>query len=195
VPGYCYRGEDGDVDVMRGEETQLLGAQALGQGDGWVVLPGTHSKWVLLRDGATERFFTFMTGELFAALAAGGTLAPLIAAGDAAGRVDDGAFAAGVAAARLRAPLSNALFGVRARVVAGVMPAAQARDFVSGLLIGAEFIAARELNAPASLTLLGSPALTVRYASAAALFGMAVETSDAESLYTSALSCFFSIFD
>jgi 2-dehydro-3-deoxygalactonokinase len=28
---------------MRGEETQLLGAVALGHRDGWLVLPGTHS--------------------------------------------------------------------------------------------------------------------------------------------------------
>ena len=27
----------------------LLGAVALGHRDGWLVLPGTHSKWVLLR--------------------------------------------------------------------------------------------------------------------------------------------------
>lgn len=192
VPGYCQR--DGNVDVMRGEETQLLGAVAQGRLDGWVVLPGTHSKWVLLQGGAIERFFTFMTGELFAALAAGGTLAPLIAA-SAHAQVDELAFAAGIAQARLAAPLSNALFGVRARVVSGVMPAAQARDFVSGLLIGAEFVAALALNAPVSLALLGSPALTARYARAAALFGMDAETLDGEALYTSALRQFFTLFD
>jgi hypothetical protein len=54
VPGYAQRaapGSGGHVDVMRGEETQLLGALALGHRDGWMVLPGTHSKWVLLQDG------------------------------------------------------------------------------------------------------------------------------------------------
>ena len=192
VPGYCQR--QVNVDVMRGEETQLLGAVAQGRRDGWVVLPGTHSKWVLLKDGAIERFSTFMTGELFATISAGGTLAPLIAASTDE-KADDGAFTAGLAEARRRAPLSNALFGVRARVVAGVIPAAQARDFVSGLLIGAEFVAAHDLNAPASVALLGSPALTARYAHAAALFGMQAESLDAETLYSSALQRFFTIFD
>ncbi|PHV08867.1 2-dehydro-3-deoxygalactonokinase [Janthinobacterium sp. BJB412] len=147
VPGYCYRadadagggaGADAAVDVMRGEETQLLGAVALGRRDGWLVLPGTHSKWVLLRDGAVASIATYMTGELYAMLAAGGTLAALMD-GDSA---EPQAFAAGLRQAGLGEPLSNSLFRVRARVVAGAMPQAQAAGFVSGLLIGAEFAAA-----------------------------------------------------
>jgi 2-dehydro-3-deoxygalactonokinase len=185
VPGYCQR--SGAIDVMRGEETQLLGAVAQGRADGWVVLPGTHSKWVLLREGRIERFSTFMTGELFAALGASGTLAPLFKEG----ADDDAAFAAGVQEARGRAPLSNALFGVRARVVAGAMPASQARDFASGLLIGAEFVAAHEHRVEGALALLGSPALLARYARAAALFGIEVETLDADALYIAALTRFF----
>lgn len=185
VPGYCQR--DGAIDVMRGEETQLLGAVAHGRCDGWVVLPGTHSKWVLLQGGRIARFSTFMTGELFAALGAAGTLAPLFKEGVD----DDAAFAAGVLDARNRAPLSNALFGVRARVVAGAMPAAQARDFASGLLIGAEFVAARDHRVEGALALLGSPALLARYARAAALFGIAVDTLDADALYVAALTRFF----
>ena len=184
VPGYCQR--SGAIDVMRGEETQLLGAVAQGRSDGWAVLPGTHSKWVLLRGGCIERFSTFMTGELFAALGASGTLAPLFRQGvDAAA-----AFAAGVQEARAQAPLSQALFGVRARVVSGAMPAAQARDFASGLLIGTEFVAAQE-HAAEPVALLGAPALLDRYARAVALFGLNTETLDADALYISALMRFF----
>lgn len=187
VPGYCQR--SGAIDVMRGEETQLLGAVAQGRSDGWIVLPGTHSKWVLVRGGRIERFSTFMTGELFAALGASGTLAPLFRQG-----VDDAAaFAAGVQEARSRAPLSQSLFGVRARVVAGAMPAAQAREFASGLLIGTEFVAAQEHESQRAepVALLGAPALLDRYARAAALFGFGTETLDAEALYISALMRFF----
>ena len=42
VPG-CVLRTGGRVDVMRGEETQLLGAVGLGHRDGWFLLPGTHS--------------------------------------------------------------------------------------------------------------------------------------------------------
>jgi 2-dehydro-3-deoxygalactonokinase len=181
VPGYAQRGAH--VDVMRGEETQLLGAVALGRRDGWFVLPGTHSKWVHLQDGAIRRIATFMTGELFATLAAHGTLAPLMA-GDAD---DDAAFVAGLDEARRGAPLSNALFGVRARVVTGALPAAQARSFVSGLLVGAEFAAA---GGDVPLTCIGSPALQARYARAAAHVGVPLTGLDPDRVYCAALARF-----
>jgi 2-dehydro-3-deoxygalactonokinase len=186
VPGYCYRDGGGGVDVMRGEETQLLGAQALGQGDGWVVLPGTHSKWVLLRGGRIERWSTFMTGELFATLAKGGTLAALMNAGDA---VDDaGAFAQGLALARRREPLTHSLFSIRARVVTGALEAACARSLVSGLLIGTEFAAAPGDGAARALTLVGSTALAERYRVAAGHFGMDVTVLDPDAVYCAALT-------
>ena len=187
VPGYCQR--VGGIDVMRGEETQLLGALALGRRDGWVVLPGTHSKWVLLQDGVIARLSTFMTGELFAALAAHGTLAPLMTDDG-----DDAAFEAGANEARLRAPLTNALFRVRARVVAGAMPASAAREFVSGLLIGTEFVAALDAagsDTTSEVTLIASAALHQRYARAAALFGVHAHQLDPHRVYCAALSQFF----
>lgn len=186
VPGYRWQGDG--VDVMRGEETQLLGALAQGKRDGWIVLPGTHSKWVLLRDGVVERLSTYMTGELFAAMAAHGTLAALMKEEGA----DESSFEAGVAQARGRAPLSNSLFGVRARVVTGAMPAAQARAFVSGLLIGTEFVAAEDAagSVPPSLSIIASPALAQRYVRAGAVFGVAVELLDPHAVYCAALTHF-----
>ncbi|MES2075218.1 MAG: 2-dehydro-3-deoxygalactonokinase [Pseudomonadota bacterium] len=222
VPGYCYRagagaGADAAVDVMRGEETQLLGAVARGRRDGWLVLPGTHSNWVLLRDGAVASIATYMTGELYAMLAAGGTLAALME-GDSA---EPQAFAAGLRQADLGEPLSNSLFRVRARVVAGAMPQALAAGFVSGLLIGAEFAAAASaaagfgassaaatgsassktaasgaisaaalVPAHARIDVIGSPALAERYAVAAAHFGLECAVLDPHQVYCAALSRF-----
>merc|ERR1712216_152509 len=64
IPGLCYRPATGAApDVMRGEETQLLGA--------WsgkrrlFVLPGTHSKWALTSADGVVSFQTQMTGEFF----------------------------------------------------------------------------------------------------------------------------------
>jgi len=56
------------ADVMRGEETQLLGLTLEREIDGIVCMPGTHSKWVLMKAGGIERFSTFMTGEVYALL-------------------------------------------------------------------------------------------------------------------------------
>lgn len=192
VPGYVQRGPDIEVDVMRGEETQLLGALALGRRDGWFVLPGTHSKWVRLDDGTIRRIATFMTGELFATLSAHGTLAPLMGGVGAADAADDAdAFGAGLEAARAGAPLSHSLFGVRARVVSGVMPAAQARAWVSGLLIGTEFVAARAWAPdPGVLTCIGAAALSGRYARAAAHFGVGCDVLDPDRVFCAALARF-----
>ena len=194
------------VDVMRGEETQLLGTALLGHEDGWFLLPGTHSKWVRMAAGRVADFATFMTGELFDLLGRHGTLAA--AAGAAAGT--PGAAGAEPAVADqagndpqhpeafdqgLRAgadvALSNALFGCRARVVTGALPPEQARDYLSGLLIGAEWHELRRRGAghlPASVTVIGAPHLAARHAEAAAAFGVTVQHLDPAEVYKTALA-------
>jgi 2-dehydro-3-deoxygalactonokinase len=181
VPGYA--GDVPDVDVMRGEETQLLGS---GVRDGWIVLPGTHSKWVRLRAGRIERLSTFMTGELFALLGAHGTLRTLMS-GQAS---DDDAFADGLREAQRRAPLTHSLFGARALAVTGRMAAEQVRSYVSGLLIGAEFVAAGLDDDARTLHLIASDALAGRYALAAAQFGQRAVALDADQVFLAALQYF-----
>lgn len=68
VPGLLLRGRA--PDIMRGEETQALGAllDTGGGADHLVIAPGTHSKWVRLRDGRVTDFRSYLTGELFTAL-------------------------------------------------------------------------------------------------------------------------------
>lgn len=188
LPGYCLRNEAGLPDVMRGEETQLLGAWALGHTDGWFVLPGTHSKWVELRAGRVVQLRTYMTGELFDLLGQHGTLAAAAVAASSAW--DDAAFAEGVRAAGTHA-LSHQLFSCRARVVSKDMPAASSRSFLSGLLIGAELKDVLQGGAaPASLThppnaqghfkLIGSPQLAALYQTAAGYLGLHFDILDAK---------------
>ncbi len=64
-------------DVMRGEETILLGAARLGV-QGWDGIPGTHCKWAQVQDGALIRFDTSMTGKIFALFAGRSTLSGFI---------------------------------------------------------------------------------------------------------------------
>ena len=104
VPGLLLPGRA--PDIMRGEETQALGA-LLDAGDGadhLVIAPGTHSKWVRLRAGRVTGFRSYLTGELFTALRehtiighgipqpprAGGDTGPA-ASGDGAGAGEQGA--------------------------------------------------------------------------------------------------------
>ena len=66
VPGVIE--QVGLPNVMRGEETQVLGVlQGLGP-QVLIGLPGSHSKWVEVVEGRITHFDTFMTGEVFAVL-------------------------------------------------------------------------------------------------------------------------------
>lgn len=186
VPGYARRGDV--CDVMRGEETQVLGALALGHGDGWYVLPGTHSKWVKVEAGRMVHWATYMTGELYAMLSREGTLSALLQQEEPEDPVD---FEAGLALARQQLPLSHALFTMRAAVVSGAMEATRARGRISGLLIGAEFAALGHGSAdPHRIKIIASPSLAPRYLRAAAQFDLQAEALDPHQTYCAALGRF-----
>ncbi len=140
VPGLSVGGGDAAArcDVMRGEETQLLGVLLGEPGmSGTVVMPGTHSKWVRLERGRVSGFETAMTGELYAVLCRHSVLRHSV--GEARGAASGEAFARGLAAG-LAAPqrLVLSLFGVRAASLLHGLGGEDAAAMLSGLLIGAE---------------------------------------------------------
>jgi 2-dehydro-3-deoxygalactonokinase len=70
VPGLMAKAPERDGDVIRGEETQLIGlADSEPDFTGLAILPGTHSKWAAMERGTLATFQTFISGELFALLA------------------------------------------------------------------------------------------------------------------------------
>ena len=170
------------ADVMRGEETQLLGLAGAADVDGVVVLPGTHSKWVWLTEGRIGRFETAMTGELFALLGSQSVLRHSV---DLSAAFDDDAFAEGVARG-LAAPqrLTRLLFGVRAATLLDGLGRAAATARLSGLLIGAEIAGAGPLD---GVTLVASGALAERYGRALAVAGIPANLVDAEAATRSGL--------
>jgi 2-dehydro-3-deoxygalactonokinase len=199
APGFCLRGAtDAEVDVMRGEETQLYGALRLlgpDASDGCYVLPGTHSKWVRLQGGRITELRTYMTGELFALLRQHGTLASAMQAvgTDAASGLqhanvaDDPEFLRGVAAAAAGPVLTHALFGARARVVTGALAPAAAAAYVSGLLIGAEWADAQRLaSRDEPVRVIGEPALASLHAACARTHGRRLESLDARQIQLAA---------
>ncbi len=140
VPGVAVREAGGRCDVMRGEETQILGAGP-GGGRQLIVLPGTHCKWVLVEDGKIRDFVTFMTGEMYQALRRHTILARLMPDSDAG--LDSAAvhrsFLAGVSASLDgEARVMQSLFSIRARGLFDELAPEQAPALLSGLLIGAE---------------------------------------------------------
>lgn len=165
VPGVSYvDAASGVPDVMRGEETQVFGALPA-TGRHVAVLPGTHSKWVWVEDGAIVSFASFMTGEVYAALT-GHTILGRLMKLDAPH--DEAAFARGVAYG-LEAPqaLLNRMFSARTLGLFGQLGEVALPSYLSGLLIGSEIGSARAMHATdARPLLLGSAELAARYASA-----------------------------
>ena len=147
VPGLVV--DDGRADVMRGEETQILGT---GFDTAVVVLPGTHSKWATVRAGRIESFRTHMTGEVFGLLTRQSILALLRRPpeDDEAARA---AFGRGLAAATTGGGLLAAAFQARAGVLTGRLSPHDVDPYLSGLLIGSE-VAEAIGSAPADLPLV-----------------------------------------
>jgi 2-dehydro-3-deoxygalactonokinase len=181
VPGIAIRAKNGPPDVMRGEETQMLGALAGATCyEATVfVLPGTHSKWALLEAGRIAWFATFMTGELYAVLKAHSILGRPMA-----GETEDRAsFRRGLARAADNSPAAGALlhklFSARTLALFDELPAGGIAAYLSGLLIGSELeealavVAARLGAAPERVTLIGEAALAELYGAALAERGIA----------------------
>ncbi len=168
-------------DVMRGEETQVLGLLAAPElaalaADCLVVLPGTHSKHVRVHAGQVTHFQTYMTGELFAVLSQHSILRHSVAAADDATPATPAAtavaFQEGVRLAAQQ-ELPAGLFQVRAGQVLSQRPLPQGRAMLSGLLIGAEWrglLAAAPTGVP--VLLAASAALGPPYLSAARALGL-----------------------
>jgi 2-dehydro-3-deoxygalactonokinase len=172
VPGLSCARPDG-ADVLRGEETLLLGAAL---DNATACLPGTHSKWVTIAGGAVEEFRTHLTGELFAAVADHtivGALIPRAVMGES-----DAGFRAGLLRARSEpAHLTAHLFGARAAVLTGALAADDLRSYLSGLLIGHEIAA----EAPSgTVALIGEGQLAARYRDALQCFGAGVSEVPAD---------------
>jgi 2-dehydro-3-deoxygalactonokinase len=154
----------GGPDVMRGEETQIIGASALGLNDGTFVMPGTHSKWVQAVDGQIVDFSTYMTGEIFAALKGHTILGTLMEGDD----FNEEAFEMGVAAGLdTKANLLNNLFHVRTLPLMDKIPKIATADYMSGMLVGTEVAAAtRNIEDIGTITIVGRNDLSERYESA-----------------------------
>ncbi|WP_245895172.1 2-dehydro-3-deoxygalactonokinase [Devosia submarina] len=178
LPGVCQRA--GDDNVMRGEETQLLGLASLHPGfAGLVCMPGTHSKWAHLAGTRIEHFSTAMTGEMFEVLRLHSVLRHSLS-GELNGPGRKDGFAAG-AADGLERP--EHLLGMLFRIRAGSLLSDRQPDwcagYLSGLLIGTEIASNRHLIGDTPVPLIGSPVLCDLYQKVLGMIGIKGEPQDA----------------
>ena len=180
VPGVSLDG-DGEADVMRGEEVQILGAFADGLtgADALVCHPGTHNKWIRLEGGRITRFRTVMTGELFNLLREHSILADLLDSEAEPGP----AFAAGARHGLENDDLLAELFSIRARVLLGRQERDQAVGYTSGLLIGSDLRIGLREPGPDDVVVMGRPELTRLFAAALELAGRQPSVVDGEAAF------------
>jgi 2-dehydro-3-deoxygalactonokinase len=182
VPGVLAVADDGEHEVMRGEETQVFGALAglpADQDGGLFVLPGSHGKWVRVQARRIVAIRTSLTGEAWAALRDHTLLGRLCADPDPDDPVAQAAawqaFELGVRQAHAQpGALLHLLFRVRTEGLFGRLRPEQLPAYLSGLLTGAEAsdgLAWRGAD-PSPPVLVGSGAQLQRHARALACLGV-----------------------
>jgi 2-dehydro-3-deoxygalactonokinase len=180
VPGLSIE-QNGVPDVMRGEETQVLGALRLfGLDDATLVLPGTHSKWVNVSKRRVTAFTSWMTGEFYALLSRHSILAGSLPEKQSA--LDASAFDRGLSMALQGPGLLHTAFSARTlslfnRIETDVLP-----SYLSGLVIGEE-LKAQPLRRGQTVLVVGSEALTLRYERALSQRGVEVRCMGASAAW------------
>lgn len=183
VPGLTCIARTGAPDVMRGEETQILGAlrlnPALSKGRHIFCMPGTHAKWVVVENGAVVEFQTALSGELFELLRRHSVLAR--DGGDV--RPDSEAFARGLdfVQGNPGVDLLHLMFSARSRVVTGSMPKADGASYLSGMVLGADVGTAVSLLKVSGLVhLICTPLLAALYDKALARYDVQTAVIDGD---------------
>lgn len=177
VPGVADRNSTEVPDVMRGEETQACALlDLLRHGTHLLCLPGTHSKWITVRDGKIVSIATAMTGETYAVMRRHSVLGKLMGKDDS--RFDAYSFDAGLRRSADASGLLHHLFGVRTLGLFGHFSEAALPSYLSGLLIGHEVRASGLFSRtprPAQVHLIGNERLIDAYARTLVALGVGVQ--------------------
>lgn len=159
-PVYLISGICSSTDVMRGEETEILGLYARDPvPEALYLMAGTHSKHIRVEGHMLTSFKTYITGELFRLLGSHSILSDSIS-GDLPEEPGP-PFEDGIRAAQQENML-HALFEIRARDLLADSSPTDSHSYLSGLLIGTEL---RDLlpDPPSQILLWGSKSLRVYY--------------------------------
>ncbi|WP_127113791.1 2-dehydro-3-deoxygalactonokinase [Shimia sediminis] len=184
VPGLSYQASSGMIDVIRGEETQILGASA---GDaiskGLICVPGTHSKWCHVSGERIEAFSTYLTGEMFEILRKHSVISQGL---PEAAAIDSAAFLAGLERAAQGGSLLHEVFGVRTAWLFETFPPECLPGFLSGLLIGTE-VQHATVQGVDRVGLIASGSTADNYRAACSYFGVECEALSSENVTVAGL--------
>jgi 2-dehydro-3-deoxygalactonokinase len=192
VPGVMLRSSLRDGDVIRGEETQIIGLLGRDPGfEGVVILPGTHSKWATVGGGALADFQTFLTGEMFELLSRTSFLRHSVAEGSAElATLPDFELAVRRTVTE-GLPFLAAIFSVRVRQLLDDVAREDNLAYLSGLVIGGEIAAAKttgRLMPGAVPRIIGNKSLARAYRKAFEIAGHRTETLDGKEMVLAGLT-------
>ena len=184
VPGVSALNTFGAPEVMRGEEIQIFGllAQQPELNDGFLILPGTHSKQALIENRQLKTFQTFMTGEMFSVMSQHSILGKALP-----DSIDSPtAFLKGVDYAQNPCSLSGLLFSARTETLLGDLDASEVHSYLSGLLIGSEL--SNVCSTQKNIWLIGSANLTSRYRIALEHLGFRAKEANGDTCFQHGLN-------
>lgn len=138
---FIISGVQSPDDVMRGEETQLVGVfnqVKEKQLSHCFIIPGTHSKHIFVQDEKVSSFETYLSGELFALLSEKSILQSAIAMPpDAKNSIEVVPFKKGLYDS-MDKNILHALFGIRTLSLFHKQSQIENYHYLNGLLIGTE---------------------------------------------------------
>ena len=142
---FLISGVQSENDVMRGEETQMIGIWSLlidrgkQPNEAVFIFPGTHSKHVYIKNAEMIQFKSYMTGEMYHVIGSHSLLKDSVKMNDdhEASETDLQAFKTGVRKSR-ESSILNGMFNVRTNQLFNRLNKIQNAYYLSGLLIGSE---------------------------------------------------------
>jgi len=159
-------------DVMRGEETKIIGCApdlVNTEQEQLIILPGTHPKHITIKKKQAISFKTFMTGEFFDLLSTRSILSASVEkGGDFKDPLNRENFIKGIEASQ-HSDLLHTSFMVRTNQVLKNIPKQQNFYYLSGLLIGSEL---KGLTPSVPVYLLGGTIHTSLYTLACEITGI-----------------------
>lgn len=181
VPGVKWVSDARNIDVMRGEELQVIGAYLLDKSNdnGLFCCPGTHNKWVSVNNGQINNIVTAMTGEIYSLLGKYSILAHSV---DENAAWNEEAFTAGLKYSQNTGGILNHLFSVRTSYITGKHSQNEGSAYLSGLLIGHEIqsIITPDYVENTDITIIGSSQLCRAYSIALTYFNVSNKTVSAQ---------------
>ena len=160
------------TDVMRGEETKLVGCNAnYNQDEQVFIFPGTHSKHASVKNGIARDFKTYMTGEIFDLLCNKSILSDSVEPEDSDTENKSNLYFINGVIEGAESNLLHSIFHVRTNQLLKKLSNKENYHYLSGLLIGAELKSLLP-NKFSSVTLVSSEAFTGLYLQACHALGI-----------------------